>query len=501
MPFPIKTSLTDWFTNLFSRPRGDGWMGPGESPAPLADKQSDITQGRQFQYPVGINMHSRPKQGSDAGVSYSELRSLADNYDLVRLCIETRKDQLAMLPWGFRNKDKDKWANYPQDDARIEELTQFFLYPDKLNDWETWLRALIEDLLVIDAPCLYPRMTRGGSLYSLDLVDGSTVKRIIDATGRTPLPPDPAYQQIMHGMPTVNYTVEELVFKPRNVRTWRLYGFSPVEQIITTVNIALRRQLYQLQYLTSGSVPDSLFAVPETWGPEQIKQFQEWWDLITKTRKSHSGMFIPNGVTPLDTKAKATSFTRDDQVMNEWLARVVCYCFNVSPTQLIASNNRSTAQTQSEQAIDEGLAPLKNWVSNLINMIVVRHFGYTDIEHFFPDMEERNPLVKAQINKLYLDSHVLDPEEVRAELGRAAMTDEQRERVNQFAAPPVKSPFQSQLDQAVDNEQESNTPERKDDPTVKVDLHLGDTLVEVGPTIVKAKLPNGTEVDVPVDVH
>ena len=42
-----------------------------------------------------------------------------------------------------------------------------------------------------------------------------------------------------------------------------------------TVNIALRRQLWQLDYFSEGSIPDALIGVPTSWTPDQIKQFQE----------------------------------------------------------------------------------------------------------------------------------------------------------------------------------------------------------------------------------
>ena len=124
---------------------------------------------------------------------------------------------------------------------------------------------LIEDLLVLDAPCIYPRKTIGGELYALEPVDGSTIKRLLDDTGRTPLPPEPAYQQILHGVPANNYMRQELIYRPRNLRTNKVYGYSPVEQVITSVNIAMRRQLHQLDYYQSGSVPDALIGVPDTW--------------------------------------------------------------------------------------------------------------------------------------------------------------------------------------------------------------------------------------------
>jgi len=43
-----------------------------------------------------------------------------------------------------------------------------------------------------------------------------------------------------------------------------------------TVNIALRRQLWQLDYYSEGSIPDALIGVPAGWTPDQIKQFQDY---------------------------------------------------------------------------------------------------------------------------------------------------------------------------------------------------------------------------------
>ena len=68
---------------------------------------------------------------------------------------------------------------------------------------------------------------------------------------------------MLKGLPATSYTKDELYYLPRNPRTDRVYGCSPVEQIIMSVNIALRRQMHQLQYYTEGSVPDSLIGVPE----------------------------------------------------------------------------------------------------------------------------------------------------------------------------------------------------------------------------------------------
>jgi phage portal protein BeeE len=127
---------------------------------------------------------------------------------------------------------------------------------------------------------------------------------VIDDWGRTPQPFSaadgsmvypPAYQQVLKGLPAVNYAARDIVYRPRNVRAHKVYGYSPVQQVLMTVNIALRRQLWQLDYFTEGSVPDALIGVPQDWTPEQIKQFQDYWDteFVGDLAKRRRAKFVP----------------------------------------------------------------------------------------------------------------------------------------------------------------------------------------------------------------
>ena len=88
-----------------------------------------------------------------------------------------------------------------------------------------------------------------GSCLALTAASGgATIKPLIGEDGRAPEAPDPAYQQILHGVPAADFSADELLYLPRNVRTHKLYGMSPVEQIALTVNIALRRDVATLDY-------------------------------------------------------------------------------------------------------------------------------------------------------------------------------------------------------------------------------------------------------------
>lgn len=267
------------------------WFGPQ---SPLPPTAPHDVAGRQFDYPFGFNLAITPRNYEPTG--FSELRGLADRYDLLRRVIETRKDQIERLTWHIRKRAGA--AKEGSDAARISALAAFFARPDRLHSWTQWLRMLLEDLLVIDAPTLYLRRTRGGALWALDVLDGATIKRLIDAWGRTPAPPAPAYQQILKGMPAVDYAADELIYAPRNARAHKAYGFSPVEQVQMSVNIALRRQIYQLQYYTEGNIPEALIGVPDSWNPDQIRQFQAYWDTLNAgdTAERRHAKFVPGGV-------------------------------------------------------------------------------------------------------------------------------------------------------------------------------------------------------------
>ena len=100
----------------------------------------------------------------------------------------------------------------------------------------------------------------------------------------------PAYQQVLKGLPAVDYSAHDIIYRPRNVRAHRVYGYSPVQQVLMTVNIALRRQLLQLDYFSEGSIPDALIGVPTSWTPDQIKQFQDYWDIRSSPCRARSAV-------------------------------------------------------------------------------------------------------------------------------------------------------------------------------------------------------------------
>lgn len=403
--------------NMGAQGQGAQWFGPG---SPMAPQAPEEVKGRAFDFPNQVNLLTTQRPSSP--ITYETLRAFADSYDLLRLIIETRKDEMERLRWVIQLKDpKDKLTTQKRN--KIKDLTKFFLKPDGEHHWNQWLRMILEDVFVVDALTLHKRRTRGGQLVALDQIDGATMRRVLDDWGRTPEDPlDVAYQQILHGMPAVNYTQNEILFRPRNLRIHKIYGYSPVEQIMMTINIGLRRQVFQLNFFTEGNMPASLIGVPEQWTPDQIRSFQEWFDGINagNLAERRKAKFVPSAV------GKTYIPTQETQLFGEaedWLARVCCFAFSINPQPFIKMMNRSTSEVASNEAAAHGMEPLKNFVKGIIDDVLADDLDAEDYELVWRGDDELDPVKRQAITESDVKSGLLTVNEGRVANGRDPYDD------------------------------------------------------------------------------
>ncbi|HEX5319808.1 MAG TPA: phage portal protein [Stellaceae bacterium] len=400
-----RTSLTasySWgqFRDVFEPDMGI--FSPGYPLAPVEDERLRV-----WDFPVGVNAIYTPR--SYEPVSFGELRALADGHDITRLAIETRKDQIEKLAWSIK-----PLPGVRVEAARIARVAGFWRRPDGERPFATWLREVLEDVLVLDAPALEMRRNRAGELIGLDPVDGATIKLLVDETGRRPKPPAPAFEQVIRGRPWKLLTGDELLYLPRNPRPHKAYGFGPVEQIVMTVNIALRRQMMQLQHFTEGNVPPGLLSAPEGWSAEQIRQFQEWFDsvLAGNTASRTRLVWAPGG-----SKYQAFAEAPYKDEFDEWLARIVCYAFSLPPTAFTRQVNRATAETSQQAALDEGMAPLMGWVKRLADHVIQDRLGEPELEFAWAELRPADPSEQARIIDTYVRGGVYTVNEARGLLG------------------------------------------------------------------------------------
>ena len=97
----------------------------------MAPQAPEDVKGRAFDYQPGWNLHTGPRQ--DEQVTFETLRALADSYDLLRLVIETRKDQIAKLDWTIQPRKRTGTTDRPKSDKRVDEVTRLLRRPDGIN--------------------------------------------------------------------------------------------------------------------------------------------------------------------------------------------------------------------------------------------------------------------------------------------------------------------------------------------------------------------------------
>ena len=484
LPHSVFARLADATRYVISGVSPDTWFGPLQPLAPMAPPE---VKGRQWDYPFGANLNYIPR--SDDAVSFGELRALADALPLLRSVIETRKDQIAAQSYAIRPRAH---CDAPASGKAIDAVTRFLARPDRRHSFADWLRMLLEDMLVIDAATLYPRFNRGGSLFSLDVIDGATIKPLIGEDGRPPEPPDPAYQQILKGIPAADFSAEELLYLPRNLRAHRLYGMSPVEQIALTINIALRRDAATLDYYRAGSTPDAFATLPKEWTADQIRSFQDYFDALMSGNlaRRRQTKFMPADFRLIETRQPPLKDQYD-----EWLARLICYAFSVPVSPFVSQVNRATGETLRQQATQEGLVPLKAWVKNALDHVIQVCMAEPGLEFVWVGDDAIDPLEQAQTLEILVGAGIKTREEARADLGlgaaggKAPVADNAAKALRKFNPHHDERGQFATADGAVAT---VDSPRRKPRPT-GVQVASNDAMIsDVSPDAVSPKAQNGS---------
>lgn len=407
------SAMLDRITGRTPPTRANPGAGTGATDAQMRDAFTPATQffpsgmpikptapaqvaGRARDFPPYINLSYAPRsEQGDNAIDFKTLIRMASpadgGLDLLRLAIETRKDQMAAQRWSIRGKKKN-------DDGgpKARQFEAWLAKPDGVHTFRQWMRMLLEDHFVIDAPALYISQVGGRPLW--EVIDGQTIKLLITADdGRTPLPPLPAYQQILVGLPACDYTVDELGYYAYNLLPRRMYGMSRVEQCLVTIRTALERAVSQLSYYSEGTTPDGFMELPKDFTLEQVQQWTEWFnsELAGQSGERHKIRFVLQ-----DSKYTATKTEILKDSFDEWLARIICFCFSLSPQALVKEMNRATSQTAKQSAHEEGLEPTKLWFKDTMDDLLVRS-GNPTLEWQWEDEEIVDPDLKAKVIQSY----------------------------------------------------------------------------------------------------
>ena len=379
---------------------------PGEPIGPY-DGYGRVPRARDFV--TSYNIATRPR--THERVAFDTLKGLIEAYDVAQMCIWHRIDSIRALDWSLvpaRGFSGDA-------DAAIDLGMRALEKPDRQTPFAAWLAKWLYDTLAYDAGALYRLRNRRGDAIGLSVVDGTTIAPLLDYWGRTPQSPAEAYVQYVQGLPWNWLTTDDLIYQPFRPRTNSPYGVAPLETILLNANTDLRFQAYFLQRFTEGNVPAAFASAPETWTPQQIEEFQTYWDSFMLGDQAAKAQikWMPGG------SSLAWSNEKDfSDHFSLFLMRKTCAAYHVVPSDLgfTESVNRSSGETQADVQHRVGDLPLVAHIQGILTHFLQDDLGLPLQFTFDTGQEKEDRLTLAQAWQIYIESGMASPDEAREQL-------------------------------------------------------------------------------------
>ena len=387
-------------------------------------------------------------------VPFRTLRAAADQIDILRRCIEVLKNKMVGLEWDITiaeaasEKILKQYGGNPlraMSQAReklapeIARLHDFWEVPDKQNGlvFQDWLNIFLEDLLVIDGVAVWGQKSLNGDLYGFQILDSTTIKPLLDDRGMRPMPPFPAFQQILYGFPRAEFTAtsddpeadgeftsDELAYLVRNRRAFTVYGYSPVERALPVADIYLRRQQWLRSEYTDGVLPELMFTSDANFGnnPELLRAYENIFndDLAGQTEQRKRGRILPAGITPIQFDGYGEKFK---DVLDEYLVTSITGHFGVLPSEIgftpkTGLGGAGHEQGQAFNAQDIGLYPLANWVGKMLTQLSHTYLGMPrELEFKFMPSDNRDTVEQSKASDIEVRGAKKSINEARAEDG------------------------------------------------------------------------------------
>ena len=428
-------------------------FGPGTPITPGAInpvREDGRPDPRRYEYQVAQNINVTETRL----VPFKTLRASADQIDILRRCIEVIKNKVTGLDWDIvlgTDASEKIAATSGGDHVRamakarekytdeINRMRVFWENPDRANGltFSDWLMIALEEILVIDAWAIWPQRSVGGDLYGLQILDGSTIKPLLDDRGMRPMPPNAAFQQILYGFPRAEFTAndddpsadgeftsDDLQYLVRNRRTTSVYGFSPTERALPLADIYLRRQQWIRAEYTDGVLPELMFTTDENWGtnPDLLRAYENIFndDLAGQTQQRKRLRLLPAGMTPVQFEAYGEKFK---DTLDDYLITSICGHYGVQPAEIgfapkggLGGAGFEEGRAESAEAI--GTQPLVNWISKMLTNISYTYLGMPrELEFKLMTSKRLDNETNARKNQIEVTSGGKTINERRSELG------------------------------------------------------------------------------------
>ena len=456
----------------------DTIMGPGRPLWPQAIDEIDPLTGRamprRWQYDVAHNLNLSQTQ-----VPWGVLTSLYENCDQVLRCCEIRVDEVTKMDHSFALSDScitEIMATAGVNHAKAVEIgrekfsgelaqaTEFWEnpYPEMYRGFTEWLTEALWSFFPYDAMVLYPRYNLGGKIMGIELIDPRTIKPLLDNRGFTPLPPAPAYQQILFGFPRGEFTAsgdsdgefyggpgikgafktDQLIYSVKNRRTISPYGTSMVEMMVPAATVYLERQRWMREQFQSGASAATFLLSKEQMTPPQAR---EWEGYINDYLSGNPALRQQLKVIPFEPSYAPQQEEKYKADLDEFFIKQIASKGGIDPRNLgvvprggLGSKGEAGEASDSAELVSQ--KPTEKHVTDLINRVNRELLGLsrniTFVLHDDKTGQDDLNTFKAQQTAVFGGFKTIN--EVREENGDPPSTDPEADQLMIVSGPTVQ---------------------------------------------------------------
>lgn len=379
-------------------------------------------------------------------MSYRVLNSISKKVWAIGAIIRTRSNQLknfvnvpeTKYDTGFVIRKKKPYyitdeVKYTKNDLRIVSyLTDFMLNCGKNSSYENddldkFFSKIIWNSLTYDQMTFEIVNDKNGYPFKFLATDASTFRiadtYVDDVRYKHHFEKQrlrgylPSYVQIIDGVVTDEFYPWELCFGVRNPLSDidnNGYGFSEIEQIVSTITSMLFADQYNTNFFSNGSMPKGMFVVKGNLTPEKMREFrQAWQGIISGVKNSFRIPVVEQETVEWVSMDGATNNDMQFTSWQEYLIKIVTAIYTIDPAEINfplqgGSDSRTLFDNDNVNRIknskDKGLSPLLNFIERNINKYIIGRinpnfeFKFVGYESENGDVREKN--LESDIKKL-----------------------------------------------------------------------------------------------------
>lgn len=358
-------------------------------------------------------------------LSYTTLKRMSKT-PIINSIIKTRKNQVADFAEPQENKYSTGFVIRKKPRGGIEQkmdnkdkkisfaITDFLLRGGNTSQWgyddfDTFIRKIVEDSLVYDQMTFECIRNRRGQLESFIATDGATY-RMADSfferdynnvffqrqgagvwKDRSDFGPKvhgyyPAYVQVYQNMKVNEFYPWELCFGVRNPSTSIYangYGCSELEELINVVTSLLWGDEYNRRFFSQGSAPKGLLRIKGVNNEAALQQFkQQWQSMITGVMQSWKTPVVEADVDWIDLQKNNRDM--EYSAWMEYLIKLACAVYSIDPSEIGWDISRSggnsglfegSQEERLRHSKDKGLYPLLKFIQRKLNKYIIEQIN------------------------------------------------------------------------------------------------------------------------------